>query len=144
MKVNMKYLFAITLYLLFSTSYASDALIDPDSIDSSMAIVEYIVPTDNLKITGYRLGSPSKLQVKLCKRCEKKIYELDRSAELVLLNQTLDKAALAEVLLRKEHPLLRLVINRRKGMITYLHIGVDKEDEFIPTKTLKKTVAPQE
>ena len=136
----MKYLLAITLYLLFSTSYANESLVDPDSIDSSMPIVSYIISKDNLKIVGYRLSSPSKLQVKLCKKCEEKVYELDISADLRLLNKSLDKTALAEVLLRKEHPLLRLAVNRKKGMIIYLHIGVNKEDEFIPTAVFKKTV----
>jgi len=139
MKVNMKYLLAITLSLLFSTSYANESLVDPESISSSMPVVEYLVPADNLKITGYRLGSPSKFQVKLCKRCLEKVYELDTSAELILFNMPLDKTVLAEVLLKKEHQLLRLVVNRRKGMITYLHIGVNKQDEFISTAPLKKT-----
>lgn len=139
MKVNMKYLLAITLSLLFSTSYANESLVDPESISSSMPVVEYLVPADNLKITGYRLGSPSKLQVKLCKRCSEKVYELDTSAKLILFNMPLDKTALAEALLKKEHPLLRLVVNRRKGMITYLHIGVNKQDEFISTIPPKKT-----
>ena len=139
MKVNMKYLLAITLSLLFSTSYANESLVDPESISSSMPVVEYLVPADNLKITGYGLGSPSKFQVKLCKRCLEKVYELDTSAKLILFNMPLDKTALAEALLKKEHPLLRLVVNRRKGMITYLHIGVNKQDEFISTIPPKKT-----
>tara|TARA_B100001063_G_scaffold169791_1_gene158940 strand:- start:3754 stop:4173 length:420 start_codon:yes stop_codon:yes gene_type:complete len=139
----MKYLFAITLYLLFSTSYANDALVDPDSISSSMPVVEYIVPADNLKITEYRLGSPSHLQVKLCKRCKEKAYELEISADLRLLDRHLDKTKLAEVLLSKQHPLLRLVINRKKGMITHLHVGVDKNIEFVPTSAFKKTVTQE-
>lgn len=129
----MKYLLAITMYLLFSTSHANNSLVDPDSIDSGMKVVSYLIPENNLKVTGYERGSPSKLKVKLCNICLKKTYKLSPTAELRLLNEPLNKEDLTEALLRKKHPLLRLVIDRNKGIVIYLHIGVNKDDEFVPT-----------
>lgn len=131
----MKYLLTITLYLFFSTSHADSSLVDPDSIDPSMPVVSYLVPESNLEITAYHLDSPSKLKVKLCRTCLEKTYLLDPKAELKLLGEPLDKAILTETLLKKEFPLLRLIVNRSKGMIIYLDIGVNRGDEFWPTST---------
>lgn len=133
----MKYLLTITLYLFFSTSYANNELVDPDSINPSMPVVSYLISESNLEIMAYRLGSPSKLKVKLCQQCSEKIYILDPDAELRLLKQPLATTKLTEALLKKDHPKLRLAINRSKGMIIYLHLGVNEYDEFVPNLTPK-------
>lgn len=122
----------ITLcFTLLSFNHSSYALVDPDSLDSSMNTVSYLIAPENLKIIAYHLGSPSKLKVKLCRACLEKTYLLDPKAELKIFRQPLEKGKLTEFLLKKQFP-LRLTINRSKGMIIYLHIGASPNDELPP------------
>jgi len=129
----MKYLLTITLYFFFSASHADSSLVDPDSLDSSMPVVSYLIPASNLKIAAYQSGSPSKLQVKLCKICIRKIYQLSPEAELNIMGQPLEKTKLTEILLGKKVSQLRLAVNRSKGMIIYLYLGASPNDEFSST-----------
>jgi hypothetical protein len=128
----MKLLLIILGSILLSFNHSSYALVDPDSINPSMPVVTYLIPANNLKIAAYRLGSPSKLTVKLCSQCSEKTYDLAPTAKFRLLQQHLEKEKLTEVLLRNEHPMLRLAVHRNKGMITFLHIGVMEHEEFVP------------
>jgi hypothetical protein len=128
----MKLLLTTFCIVLLSFNHSSYALVDPDSVNASMPVMTYLIPANNLKIVAYRLGSPSKLKVKLCRECLEKTYDLSPSAEFRLLEQPLDKTKLTEVILRKEHPILRLAVHRGKGMIIFLHIGVRDSEEFVP------------
>jgi hypothetical protein len=103
----MKLLLTTFCIVLLSFNHSSYALVDPDSVNASMPVMTYLIPANNLKIVAYRLGSPSKLKVKLCRECLEKTYDLSPSAEFRLLEQPLDKTKLTEVILRKEHPILR-------------------------------------
>lgn len=131
----MKLLLITLGSILLSFNHSSYALVDPDSINPSMPVVTYLIPASNLKIAAYRLGSPSKLTVKLCNQCLEKTYDLAPSAKFRLLQQPLDRTKLTEVLLKNQHPMLRLAVHRSKGMITFLHIGVRDNEEFVPTLT---------
>jgi hypothetical protein len=133
----MKLLLSTLCIALLSFAHSSYALVDPDSLDPSMPVVSYLIPAENLQIVAYRLGSPSKLKVKLCRECFEKTYDLSPSAEFRLLNQRLDKTKLTEVLLKRELSQIRLAVNRRKGVITYLFIGASPNDEFSSTPFLK-------
>lgn len=128
-------LLSMLFVALLSFNYSSYALVDPDSIDASMPVMSYLIPANNLKIEAYSLGSPSKLKVILCNECLEKTYTLAPSAKFRLLGLPLEKRKLTEVLLGKEHPMLRLAVNRSKGMITFLYIGVKDNEEFLPILT---------
>lgn len=126
----MKLLLSAFFIALLSFNNSSFALVDPDSLDPSMVVVSYLISSENIKITAYHQGSPSKLSVKLCKNCIVKTYLLDPKAEFKLFNQPLNKTKLTEILLKKGFTQLRLAINRSKGMITYLYIGASPNDEL--------------
>jgi hypothetical protein len=126
----MKRLLSTLCIALLSFNNSSFALVDPDSLDPSMSVVSYLISSENLEITAYHLGSPSKLTVKLCKICNAKTYLLDPRAKFKIFNQPLNKTKLTEILLKKEFTQLRLAINRSKGMITYLYIGASPNDEL--------------
>ncbi|MBQ0729193.1 MAG: hypothetical protein KBT75_00760 [Oleispira antarctica] len=126
----MKYLLTITLYFFFSASHADSSLVDPDSLDSSMPVVSYLIPASNLKIAAYYLGAPSKLSVKLCSKCIEKTYLLDPKAELKRSRILLKRDILTKTILNKKFQEVRLVVDRRIGSITSLHIGASPYDEM--------------
>lgn len=120
-----------TLYLTFlSLSYSAYALVDPDTQDPSMRVVSYLTSAENIEIKSYLQGTPSSLNVTLCKNCMVKTYTISPTATLEYLRQPLNKTELAGKLLQAKHPLIRLGINRSTQEIINLQIGANANDEL--------------
>lgn len=134
----MNFFSTLFLSLFLSATYADSFLVDPDSLDPSMPSVDYLISSKNLAISKYHLNVPSLLKVKLCKKCLEKKYKLDNSAELRFEGKPLDKKELTETILKNTFSHLRLRVNRKKNMITYLYLGENPEKEFIPTLSSAK------
>lgn len=131
----MQYTFRIFLLLLIVSNSKADGLIDPDTVDSGMPSVSYLIPTEDFAIASYTQGRASHFTVKLCSNCQSKTYPLAEDAELLLLGQKLAPSQLTEVLLQNAHPQLRLRIIRESKTIGSLQLGATKYDNEITSKT---------
>ncbi len=128
----MKLLLTTFCIALLSFNHSSYALVDPDSLDPSMPVVSYLIPTHSVKIASYKQGAASHLSVMLCYNCQEKTYPLASSVILKSFRQPLDRSELTINLLKKNFDQVRLGINRMKGEIIYLHLGASINDELSP------------
>lgn len=126
----MKKILTTLCFTLLALSQYSHALVDPDSLDSGLPVVSYLIPADNMKIESYAQGKPSHLRLVLCRNCMEKTYKISDSAVLELSRKPLKRSDLTIELMKKEFNKIRIGIDRTKGEIIYLRLGASAYDEL--------------
>lgn len=122
----MRLFTSITLILITISAYGQqdpDLLLDPNSIDSEMTKVMYRIGPKDIRTTSYSSGHPSAFELKLCDNCQKKVYQLEKNAHLLLNEEPLALADLAINLIKKKFDVIQLGIDRNKQSVTYLYLG---------------------
>jgi hypothetical protein len=97
--------------------------IDPDSIDTEMTQVMYLISPNDIRANTYKNGYPSVFSITLCKTCQQKSYTLKDGADLLLNEQPLDLSDLTITLIKKKFDVIQLGIDRSDRSITYLYLG---------------------
>lgn len=120
-------IFTLVLFLILSPWVLAlpqnPEQIDPDLIDPEMIHVMYVIKANDLKISAYRSGSPSALDLKLCSNCSIKTYHLAENAELLMNENPLLLSDLTISLIKKKFDVIQLGIDRSNHTVTYLYLG---------------------
>lgn len=119
--------FIFSFMLIFSSlgsanTFTAEA-IDPDLIDPEMTQVMYLISPRDIKTTAYKNSFPYSFNLKLCKICQIKSYNLKADAELLINEQPLVIDDLAIQLIKKKFDIVQLGIDRENHAITYLYLG---------------------
>lgn len=126
----MKKILTTLCFVLITFSSYSYSLVDPDSLNPSLPVVSYLIPSADMNIESYRQGTPSHLRLILCRNCMEKTYKISENAVLESSQNELKKGQLTVQLMKKEFAKVRVGIDRTKGEIVYLRLGASAYDEL--------------
>lgn len=124
----MKKVLISVCFTLLALSPYSYALVDPDSLDSGLSVVSYLISADDMKIESYSRGKPSHLRLILCRNCMEKTYKISDNAVLELSRKPLKQDQLTIQIMKKEYAKVRVFIDRTKAQIISLHLDANSGD----------------